>query len=178
MRFGSEPGTGLVYRLSVQNLNPIRIVVRVAHLKPFPDNANVHVVLLVLLMRPAMKTEGRPAVTTIASAGSEADGCWVRYGCVRQHGTKRSQRLSGASTSGAGRFERSVEAMATRQRLEDILTTHEIAGLELFVDPSNCTQCHNLLAALWRRRRGPVVQQPPGYLVIRSRPCLINHPFR
>ena len=67
--------------------------------------------------------------------------------------------------------------MATRH-VEDILTTHEIAGLKLFVDPSNCTQCHNVLAALWRLRRGPVVQQPPGYPVIRSRPCLINHPFQ
>ena len=70
----------------------------------------------------------------------------------------------------------SVDAMTTRQRVEDILTTDEIAGFELFVDPANCTQCHNFLAALWPCCRGPVVQQPPGYPVIRSRPCRIKAP--
>ena len=125
-----------------------------------------------------MKTEGRPAVTTIASAGSEADGCWVR---LRVCSSTRDKAIAASERRidfGAARFERSVDAMATRQRVEDILTTDEIAGLELFVDPANCTQCHNFLAALWRRRPGPVVQQPPGYPVIRSRPCLINDPFR
>jgi hypothetical protein len=124
-----------------------------------------------------MKTERRPAVTTDRFCPL---GGGRLLGPLRVCSSTRDTAIAASERRidfGAGRFERSVEAMATRH-VEDILTTHEIAGLKLFVDPSNCTQCHNLLAALWRLRRGPVVQQPPGYPVIRSRPCLINHPFR
>jgi hypothetical protein len=52
---------------------------------------------------------------------------------VCQRGTKRIATSEWRIDFGAARIERSVDALTTRQRIEDILTTDEIAGRELFV---------------------------------------------
>lgn len=44
---------------------------------------------------------------------------------------------------GASRFDRYVEAVSTNQPADGILTSHEIAGLKLFIGKAQCTQCHN-----------------------------------
>jgi cytochrome c peroxidase len=44
---------------------------------------------------------------------------------------------------GAARFDRYVDAVASHQRGDGILTNDEIAGLKLFIGKANCTQCHN-----------------------------------
>ena len=44
---------------------------------------------------------------------------------------------------GAARFDRYVDAVTNRQRVDGILTNDEVAGLKLFIGKANCTQCHN-----------------------------------
>lgn len=44
---------------------------------------------------------------------------------------------------GPARFDRYVDAITTGQSGDGILTSDEVAGLELFIGQANCTQCHN-----------------------------------
>ena len=44
---------------------------------------------------------------------------------------------------GRARFDRYVDAIASHQPANNLLSNDEIAGLELFIGKAKCTQCHN-----------------------------------